>query len=1532
MFRRTVSALAALIISATFFVPQSSQGVVVAPRVPNAPIIGAVTSPVSQQLSIAFTLGSNNGSSITLTEYSIDGGTNWYVADSSPLVLKQLTNGIVYTIRMRSTNAVGVGAVALKTGVPQSAANVISFASPSPMTYGDSDQVLTVSSTAKNVSLAVTTPTICTLVNGAIRPLQAGNCIVSATSAKTDFYSAAVAVNRVIPIAKAIQAITFPSPLDMVATDANQAISASAPAGTVTLRSTTTSICTLVSGAIKVVTGGTCTITATNSGNLQYLAAVAVSRSITITKASQSITFPSPTDMWATDSNQSISALAPAGTVTLKSTTPLVCTLVSGAIKAVTGGTCTITATQAGNALYSAASTVTRSITITKTPQVISFKQPGNMLATDADQPLEVSAPGGTVTIGSLTPTICSLVSGSIRALTSGTCTILASQKGGLLYSAADPVSRTITITKAPQSISFPIPDVMFVGDQDQSFTATAVAGAVSVSVNTPLVCRIVTGAIRALKAGTCSLTATQSGTTKYLPAESLTRTFVIYPIQNGPWTIRQITFDDSNSTNYSNLAGDWVWNGWYKSGLGFRIASTFVGSTTDMTYRVTDGNNNPAVFKTVYFALGKVNGGSNAHVKVGTVVANGSVGSDGQTPVIISGVTNANGEVTFSVVNTDTVASNNLYTQVAAYVTSFTNDTIDITNIEFSQSNPNAPKITGANVSSGERGSSVTVTGTNLTNATFTIGGASATVASGATATSATLTIPNGASIGVGTIIATTNTGSATRSFEVLKTTVPIALTGLTASYTGSARSATAVTSPVGLNVLFTYNGSATAPTNVGIYSVTATISNATYRGTVSGSFTINKATATVALSNLSQMFDGTAKSATVVTSPTGKNVAVTYDGETAAPSAVGSYAVVAAIVDSNYTGSATGTLVISSASPSPSPTAVSYKCTLTTSQECGPLSALSVISAGTVRTVQNGAVTLSPGQDVTFVFESSYRDAGSHLQVHWYDMSAGLTSTVSYATLSSPWSTSLCYPDGVGTQCQIELDANGSATFTVQFSGNTAGKSFKYDMLANGYNSGYVTATFSGATPSPTATASASASASATPTASATASPTATPTPSSTSTGPWTIRQTTYTDANSINDQSSADGWVANGWFHSGLRYRVANVTVGSTNTIAYLVTDSNGQPAKNKSVFFALGKAYSGANASVKVGNVTAAGTVGADGVNPVIIPATTNNSGVVSFDIENLNNNPSATLYTQVTAYVTSMSIDTIDITTLVYSLGTPLPTPTATLGTLLWSDEFTGSNGAAPNASYWTPDIGDGCAAPNYNCGWGNSERQSYQSDANKLDGAGSLKITPRSASGSGLNCYYGACNYISGKLTSRGKVGFSYGYLEAKIKSPTGNGAWPAFWMLNNEIFTNPWPKSGEIDIFEVLDNTNSGSYTNWGTAHYADAGGGHTQGPSNNTIKPGFNLAADYHTYGILWMPDSITWYLDGAPYSTLRKTDNPTANWPFGPNNSNVAPKFYAILNVAMQNGASVGNPMMVDYVRYYSANGFGTVTLGP
>ena len=287
------------------------------------------------------------------------------------------------------------------------------------------------------------------------------------------------------------------------------------------------------------------------------------------------------------------------------------------------------------------------------------------------------------------------------------------------------------------------------------------------------------------------------------------------------------------------------------------------------------------------------------------------------------------------------------------------------------------------------------------------------------------------------------------------------------------------------------------------------------------------------------------------------------------------------------------------------------------------------------------------------------------------------------------------------------------------------------------------------------------------------------------------------------------------------------------------------------------------------------------------------------------------------------------------TPVVTSTPTPAatPTPIASTGTLqlLWSDEFTGAAGSSPSSSKWFTTIGDGCAAPDGICGWGNGERQWYDSNSNRLDGStdGNLIITATRSTDT-QNCYYGRCDWKSGKLTTNGKVSFTYGYLETRLKIPAGAGAWPAFWMLGTDIYTNPWPRSVEIDIME---NLLSDPYTNWGTAHFADAGGGRIMAPGGNTVNLGVRLADAYHTYGILWKPGSITWFIDGISRYTLYASDYPTSQWPFGKTATDT-PKFYAILNVAMggiggEIPASLNSTAMtVDYVRYYKANGQGTL----
>jgi hypothetical protein len=151
------------------------------------------------------------------------------------------------------------------------------------------------------------------------------------------------------------------------------------------------------------------------------------------------------------------------------------------------------------------------------------------------------------------------------------------------------------------------------------------------------------------------------------------------------------------------------------------------------------------------------------------------------------------------------------------------------------------------------------------------------------------------------------------TNSFSVSKATAGVTLNGLAQTYDGTPRVVTATTVPGGLSVGMTYNGSGTAPTTAGSYAVTGTVSDAMYQGSAAGTLVVAKATAGVALGGLSHFHDGSPKSATVTTDPLGLSVAVTYDGSGSAPSAVGSYAVTATVVEVNYSGSAAGTLTIS-------------------------------------------------------------------------------------------------------------------------------------------------------------------------------------------------------------------------------------------------------------------------------------------------------------------------------------------------------------------------------------------------------------------------------------------------------------------------------------------------------------------------------------------------------------------------------------------------------------------------------------------
>ncbi|WP_127505586.1 MULTISPECIES: RICIN domain-containing protein [Paenibacillus] len=245
--------------------------------------------------------------------------------------------------------------------------------------------------------------------------------------------------------------------------------------------------------------------------------------------------------------------------------------------------------------------------------------------------------------------------------------------------------------------------------------------------------------------------------------------------------------------------------------------------------------------------------------------------------------------------------------------------------------------------------------------------------------------------------------------------------------------------------------------------------------------------------------------------------------------------------------------------------------------------------------------------------------------------------------------------------------------------------------------------------------------------------------------------------------------------------------------------------------------------------------------------------------------------------------------------------------------LSWSDEFNGASGSAPDGSKWGYDIGGG--------GWGNNELEYYTNSRNNsyLDGGGNLVIKA-------IKENVGGMSYTSARLLTKGKFNQAYGKFEARIKLPYGQGIWPAFWMLGNNIDSAGWPGSGELDIMEYLGHDTS---TVYGTVHgpgYSGAGG-----ISKAYKLPSGSFKDAFHVFGVEWEPTQIRWYVDGNLYHTFNKSQlGAGQTWVFDH-------PFFMIMNLAV-GGNWPGNPnastvfpqtMTVDYVRVYTQ---GTSTSSP
>jgi len=242
--------------------------------------------------------------------------------------------------------------------------------------------------------------------------------------------------------------------------------------------------------------------------------------------------------------------------------------------------------------------------------------------------------------------------------------------------------------------------------------------------------------------------------------------------------------------------------------------------------------------------------------------------------------------------------------------------------------------------------------------------------------------------------------------------------------------------------------------------------------------------------------------------------------------------------------------------------------------------------------------------------------------------------------------------------------------------------------------------------------------------------------------------------------------------------------------------------------------------------------------------------------------------------------------------------------------LVWADEF---NEGFINTEYWGYDTADGCQLDTSGdlCGWGNNELQYYtMREENARVEDGKLIITARKED-------FGGRDYTSARLVTKNKVDFTYGRVDVRAKLPTGQGLWPAIWLLHTDTTYGIWPASGEIDIMEAIGSEPNEVFS---TIHY-----GHDFWRFDTQYLPvdSINFSEGFHTYTALWTEDCILFQVDGVDVGEphTRSTVLPTT-WPFDHD-------FHFILNIAV-GGNLPGDPpnnaqyfpqtMEVDYVRLY------------
>jgi hypothetical protein len=392
------------------------------------------------------------------TTTDLTGAATW--SSATPNVATVAAGGLAHAtgVGTSTISASSAGLIDSTVLSVTKAPQTITFGALANKTYGDAD--FAVSATASSgLTVSFTASGDCTVSAGTVHITAAGTCTITASQLGNVNFNAATSVPQTFLIAKADQTITVNTHAPAsAAASTSFLVAATATGGSVSYSSS--GACTN-SGASFTTTssGGTCTVSYDQSGNTNYNSAPQVTETVTVTaapaptsKVNQTIAFGALASKTYGDADFAVSASASSG-LAVSFTATGSCT-VSGSTVHITGaGSCAVSASQAGNATYNAAPTVSQTFSVGKAGQAITFGPLGDKTYGDVDFTVSATA-SSTLAVSFAAGGSCSLTAATVHLTGVGSCTVTASQAGNANYNAAADVARTFSI--APKSVLNP--------------------------------------------------------------------------------------------------------------------------------------------------------------------------------------------------------------------------------------------------------------------------------------------------------------------------------------------------------------------------------------------------------------------------------------------------------------------------------------------------------------------------------------------------------------------------------------------------------------------------------------------------------------------------------------------------------------------------------------------------------------------------------------------------------------------------------------------------------------------------------------------------------------------------------------------------------------------------------------------------------------------------------------------------------------------------------------------------------------------